>query len=69
MARILYVLVAAVVIQAASAFVPQTPALANFRRQSACTVSMSAGDASISRRAALFSIPAVFVAASRVKLL
>ena len=61
--------VAASLLLAASAFVPQTPTLANLRRQTACSASMSAGENSVSRRAALFSIPAVFLAASKVTLI
>jgi hypothetical protein len=66
MVKYLTVCVAASLLLAASAFVPQTPTLASLRRQTACAVSMSTGDNSVSRRAALFSIPAVFVAASKV---
>ena len=66
MARILPLCAVATLVCAVSAFVPQTPTLSTLRRQSSCAISMSAGENSVSRRSALFSIPAVFFAASQV---
>ena len=54
---------ASVLVLAVSAFVPSTPALNSVVRTSKCSISMSAGDQSMTRRAALFSIPASFLAA------